>query len=197
MPGLNGFEVLKGLSKDIPRPLTIFVTGFHEYALEAFRARAVAYLLKPIEEDHLQEMIDRAGKLLASNLYREEEDQSVDRLLNEQPRPMEQIVARKANRVFLLDPADALLFYMDSGIVRVRVESDTYWVNYQLGELEDALSSRGFFRARRSALVNLKRVKEIRSDPRSFVLVMGDAKNFEVEVSDRQARALRVRIPGL
>ncbi len=39
MPGLNGFEVLKALSTDTPRPLTIFVTGFHEHALEAFRAR--------------------------------------------------------------------------------------------------------------------------------------------------------------
>jgi DNA-binding LytR/AlgR family response regulator len=197
MPGLNGFEVLKGLSKEIPRPLTIFVTGFHEYALEAFRERAVAYLLKPIEEDHLREMIDRVGRLLTSTPFREEEARSVDRLLDDQPRPMEQIVARKANRVFLLDPADALLFYMDNGIVRVHVENDTYWVNYPLGELEDALASKGFFRARRSALVNLKRVKEIRSDPRSFVLVMGDAKTSEVEVRDRQARALRARIPGL
>ena len=65
MPGLSGFEVLKGLSKDTPAPLTIFVTGFHEHALEAFRARAIAYLLKPIEEDHLGEMIDRARRLLA------------------------------------------------------------------------------------------------------------------------------------
>jgi two-component system, LytTR family, response regulator len=198
MPGLSGFEVLKGLSKDTPRPLTIFVTGFHEHALEAFRVRAIAYLLKPVEEDHLQEMIERAGRLLASIPSREEEDRNVDRLLGENLPPMDQIVARKANRVFLLDPADALLFYMDSGIVRVRVENDTYWVNYQLGELEQVLASRGFFRARRSSLVNLKRVKEIRSDPRSsFVLVMGDAKNTEVEVSERQGRALRVRIPGL
>ena len=69
---------------------------------------------------------------------------------------MEQVVARKANRVFLVDPADAVFFYMDNGIVRVRVENDTYWVNYHLGELEDALAPRGFFRARRSSLVNLK-----------------------------------------
>ena len=87
---------------------------------------------------------------------------------------------------------------MHGGIVRVRVEHDTFWVNYQLGELEQALASRGFFRARRSSLVNLKRVKEIRSDPRSsFVLVMRDAKNTEVEVSERQGRVLRTRIPGL
>ncbi len=198
MPGLSGFEVLQGLSKDIPRPLTIFVTGFHEHALEAFRARAIAYLLKPIEEDHLQEMIERAGRLLGSVPSREQEHQNVNRLLGEELPPMEQIVARKANRVFLLDPEEALFFYMDSGIVRVRVENDTYWVNYQLGELEQALVSRGFFRARRSSLVNLKRVKEVRSDPRStFVLVMGDARNTEVEVSERQGRALRARIPGL
>jgi two-component system, LytTR family, response regulator len=198
MPGLSGFEVLQGLSKDIPRPLTIFVTGFHEHALEAFRARAIAYLLKPIEEDHLQEMIERARRLLDSEPSREQEHQKVDRLLGEELPPMEQIVVRKANRVFLLDPEEALFFYMDSGIVRVRVENDTYWVNYQLGELEQALVSRGFFRARRSSLVNLKRVKEVRSDPRSsFVLVMGDARNTEVEVSERQGRALRARIPGL
>jgi two-component system, LytTR family, response regulator len=198
MPGLNGFEVLRALSKDIARPLTIFVTGFHEHALEAFRARAIAYLLKPIEEEHLREMLERAGHLLASISSREEEDRNVNRLLGDDPFPMEQIVARKANQVFLLDPTEALFFYMDAGIVRVRVENDTYWVNYQLGELEQALESRGFFRARRSSLVNLKRVKEIRSDPRSsFVLVMRDAKNTEVEVSERQGRALRTRIPGL
>ncbi len=111
---------------------------------------------------------------------------------------MDQIVARKANRVFLLDPAEALMFYMDSGIVRVRVDNDTYWVNHQLGELEQALGSRGFFRARRSALVNLKRVKEIRANLRStFVLVMSDDKGTEVEVSERQGRALRTRFPGL
>jgi two-component system LytT family response regulator len=129
---------------------------------------------------------------------REQEHQNVNRLLGEELPPMEQIVARKANRVFLLDPEEAPFFYMDSGIVRVRVENDTYWVNYQLGELEQALASRGFFRARRSSLVNLKRVREVRSDPRStFVLVMGDARNTEVEVSERQGRALRARIPGL
>jgi len=198
MPGLSGFEVLKGLSKDIPRPLTIFVTGFHEHALEAFRARAIAYLLKPIEEDHLGEMIDRAGLLLGSLPSREQEEENVNRLLGDAIPAMEQIVARKANRVFLLDPAEALVFYMDGGIVRVRVDNDTYWVNYQLGELEQALGSRGFFRARRSALVNLKRVKEIRSDLRSsFVLVMSDEKGTEVEVSERQGRALRTRFPGL
>jgi len=197
MPGLNGFDVLKALSSDIPRPLTIFITGFHEYALEAFRARAVAYLLKPIDEEHLREMVTRAMLLIASSSSRQAEDEKVTGLLGGAATSMQQIVARKANRVFLINPAEAVYFYMDGGIVRMRLENDTYWVNYQLGDLEQALEERGFFRAHRSSLVNLARVKELRLDPRSIVLVMNDAKNSEVEVSERQARVLRLRIPGL
>jgi DNA-binding LytR/AlgR family response regulator len=198
MPGLNGFEVLQGLSADIPRPLTIFITGFHEYALEAFRERAIAYLLKPIEEEHLREMVMRAAALIQSNSSRRVEDEKVNRLLGSATHTMQQIVARKANRVFLINPSDAVYFYMDGGILRMRVEDDTYWVNYQLGELEEVLEERGFFRAHRSSLVNLARIKELRLDPRStIVLVMNDQKNSEIEVSERQARVLRARIPGL
>jgi DNA-binding LytR/AlgR family response regulator len=198
MPGLNGFEVLQGLSADVPRPLTIFITGFHEYALEAFRARAIAYLLKPIEEEHLREMVMRATILIQSESSRQAEDEKVNNLLANPANALRQIVARKANRVYLINPADAVYFYMDNGIVRMRVENDTYWVNYQLGELEEALQARGFFRAHRSSLVNLARVKELRLDPRSsIVLVMNDAKCSEIEVSERQARVLRLRIPGL
>src|SRR5579863_3642904 len=80
MPGLNGFEVLKGLSTDAPRPLTIFITGFHEYALEAFRERAIAYLLKPIEEEHLREMVTRAATLIRSDSSRRTEDEKLNRL---------------------------------------------------------------------------------------------------------------------
>jgi two-component system LytT family response regulator len=197
MPGLTGFEVLRNLPAGVERPLIIFITGYHEHALEAFRARAIAYLLKPVEEDDLAEMIDRAHRLLNSN-HSETHAANVDGFLRENGRITEQIVGRKANRIVLLDPSEALFFYMDAGIVRVRMEHETYWVNYQLGELEEALAGKAFFRANRSSLVNLKRVKEIRSGARStFVLVMADPQSTEVEVSERQGRALRERVPGL
>jgi len=198
MPGLSGFEVLKGLSKDTPRPLTIFVTGFHEHALEAFRARAIAYLLKPIEEDHLGEMIDRAGRLLGSLPSREKEEENVNRLLGDELPAMEQIVARKANRVFLLDPAEALVFYMDGGIVRVRVGE-----RYLLGQLSTGRVGAGAWVKRvlpRPALCS-RQSEAGQGDPLGFaeqlVLVMSDEKGTEVEVSERQGRALRSRFPGL
>jgi CheY-like chemotaxis protein len=63
MPGLDGFEVLRALPAGLPKPLIIFVTGFHEHAMAAFDANAIAYLLKPIETERLREMLERAWRI--------------------------------------------------------------------------------------------------------------------------------------
>ena len=63
MPGLDGFEMLKALPASLPMPLVIFVTGFHEHAMAAFDANAIAYLLKPIEPERLRESVGRAWRL--------------------------------------------------------------------------------------------------------------------------------------
>jgi two-component system, LytTR family, response regulator len=198
MPGLDGFDVLRALPRDSPLPLVIFVTGFHEYALKAFDANAVAYLLKPVEMDRLQEMVERAWRLHSFSEGRDTHDSKVKAVLSTAGHQFEHIVARKLDRLLLLEPHEVMFFHMDNGAVRAKTAGDSFWVNYQLGELEAALSSAGFFRAHRSTLVNLKAVKEIRPDVRStFVLVMSDSAHTQIEVSERQGRLLRERIPGL
>jgi DNA-binding LytR/AlgR family response regulator len=198
MPGLDGFSVLKALPHDFPSPLVVFVTGFHEHAMKAFEAKALAYLLKPVETDRLQEMIERAWRVHSFSDDRTQDDHKIRSLVKESTRRFERIVARKLDKYWLVDPADVVFFYMDNGIVRAKTASETFWVSYQMGELDEALSESGFFRAHRSTLVNLKRVKEIRPDLRStYVLVVADADRTEIEVSERQGRLLRERIPGL
>src|SRR3982751_5910899 len=59
MPGLGGFEVVEALEPE-QRPLIVFVTAYDEYALAAFEANAVAYLLKPVSEERLQSVVSRA-----------------------------------------------------------------------------------------------------------------------------------------
>jgi len=83
-------------------------------------------------------------------------------------------------------------------VVKAHTATETFWVNYQLSELESGLPNELFFRARREVLVNLNRIKEIRPYFKSgFLLIMPDAAATEIVVSERQARALRQRIPGL
>ena len=195
MPGLDGFQVIRSIPAEVPRPLIIFVTGFDRHALEAFEANALAYLLKPVEHEQLAMVLERAAKLCAFEQMRQQEESRVAELVRSRAPALEQIVARKRDRFVLLNPEEILYFCVEGGLVRAKTATESFVVNYQLADLEAALAH-AFFRARREALVNLKQVKEIRPFFKSsFVLAMPDAA--EIAVSARQARLLRQRIPGL
>jgi two-component system, LytTR family, response regulator len=198
MPELDGFGVIRALSSSSEMPLVIFATSYDEHALAAFEANAIAYLLKPIELERLTIAMDRVRKLLGSS---EERAQNEDRIhaLVELPQRLQRIVCRKGSHFVLLDPADIFWFHIeDGGIVRAETSSENYWVNYQMSSLEAGLDPELFFRARREVLVNLSRIKTVKSYDRStFLLTMADANETELLVSERQAKELRRRLPGL
>ncbi len=198
VPGLNGFEVLRALPPDVTLPLVVFVTAYDQHALAAFDANALAYLLKPVGPERLARVVDRARRLHQHAPERLDEQRQVRQMLDASPRGLQQVVARKQNRFVLLRPDEIVFFHVDSGIVRARTAADNYWVNHQLNELEDALPDGMFFRARRELLVNLAQVKDIRPYFKSsFLLTMADAAHTEISVSERQAKLLRQRLPGL
>jgi two-component system LytT family response regulator len=198
MPGLTGFEVLQAVPPEVPLPLVIFVTGFDRHALAAFEANALAYLLKPVEAERLAQAVERALKLGAAAGDGLRERERVHRVAREAPKVLRQIVCRSQGRLLLMPPEQILWFEMQSGIVKARTETGAFWVNYQLAELEASLPAELFFRARREALVNVSRIKEIRPYFKSgFLLIMADAAATEIVVSERQARLFRQRIPGL
>ena len=197
MPGLSGFDVLRSIPNPVALPLVIFVTGYDQHALAAFEANALAYLLKPVEADRLAQSVDRARKLNAVAGEKETERQRISQAVNA-PRVFRQIVCRKRDALVLLVPENILWFEVKDGIVRARTETDSFWVNHQLVELEAGLPEGLFFRARREVLVNLTHVKQIKPYFKSgFLLIMADAANTEIAVSERQVRPLRQRLPGL
>jgi DNA-binding LytR/AlgR family response regulator len=198
LPGVTGFEVLRSLPSGVRLPLVIFVTGYDQHALAAFEANALAYLLKPVEPERLAQAIERASRLMHVSRDYKREREHLQRVARETPKPLRQIVCRKRDRLVLLPPEQILWFQVEDGIVRAHSGTETFWVNYQLGELEANLSSELFFRARREVLVNVSRIKEIRPYFKSgFLLIMSDPASTEIVVSERQAKSFRQRIPGL
>lgn len=198
MPGLKGFEVLRSLPAAVNMPLVIFTTGYDQHALKAFEANALAYLLKPFEAERLSFAIERSKKLCALSPERDRERDSILRVTDGAPRTLHKIVCRKDGRALLVPSEEILWFQVQDGIVRAKTVKDSFWVNYQLAELEAALPPEEFFRARREVLVNVSRIKEIKPYFKSsFLLVMSDATSTEIAVSERQARPLRRRLPGL
>jgi DNA-binding LytR/AlgR family response regulator len=199
MPGLDGFQMLRELPDAESTPLVIFSTSFEQHALRAFKENALAYLLKPIDEGQLTRALDRAERLLASEPDLQEEMNRTRRVASTAP-PLSSVVGHKQNNCFLLKPEDIFWFSIVDGMVRARTLTDSYWLNHPIGYLEDSLaqSTQSFFRARRDSLVNLSHVRVIRPYDRStFVLVMADAQETEFVVSERQAKLLRERLPGL
>jgi two-component system LytT family response regulator len=198
MPGLTGLEVLQSVRRTVPLPLVIFVTGYDRHALAAFEADALAYLLKPVAPERLAQVLDRARKFNGSPDENEREREHVLQVIRDAPKGLRHVVCRKRDRMLLIVPENILWFASEDGIVKAHTESEIYWVNYQLAELESSLPEKLFFRARREVLVNVNQIKEIRPYFKSgFLLIMNDAVATEIVVSARQVHPLRQRIPGL
>jgi DNA-binding LytR/AlgR family response regulator len=195
MPGMDGFEVLRSLPSDIALPYIVFVTGFDQHALAAFEADAIAYLLKPVVPEKLNHVVERLAHLRGTG---NSERQRIARFTSQMASPMRQVVVRQRDRFLLLRPVDIVFFQIEDRVARAFTASDSFAIDFQIAELEAALPSEQFFRASRSTLINLDRIREVRPFFKSsFLVVMNDVARTEIHVGERRAKALRERIPGL
>ena len=198
MPQLTGIQMLRALPESSPIPLVIFITGYDEHALAAFEANALAYLLKPVEEERLSAALDRARLLLANARDRQADAEHLRDVVAQRRAPMDRIVGKKRDRFYLLRPDEIVFFSAEDGLVKAHSLKESYTVDLPLNDLESDLSSRQFFRANRAALVNLNRIREIQPYFRSsYIILMADAESTQLQVSERQAKQLRSRVPGL
>jgi DNA-binding LytR/AlgR family response regulator len=196
MPGLSGFETLVAMPSSSV-PLVIFATAYDQYALAAFEANAVSYLLKPISRERLAQAIARARQLLLSETRTADEQSRIRHTAQAAAPPLTQIVGRRRDHFVLLRLAQVCCFLMEDGIVKVKTEAESYWTDYQLNTLETRLPDPPFFRASRQAIVNLRQVKEIIPAAKStFRLVLNDREASELHVSERQSQKLRHMLQG-
>src|SRR5262245_23887851 len=110
MPGLSGFDILRALPQAAEMPLVIFVTGYHQHALAAFEANALAYLMKPVEPDRLTHAVERAYRLHTFAADRGGETRRVLQAVRDAPEILRQVVCRKHDRVLLVLPQHVLWF---------------------------------------------------------------------------------------
>jgi DNA-binding LytR/AlgR family response regulator len=192
MPGLNGLEVLRSLPEGAPWPLVIFATAFDQYALAAFDANAVGYLLKPIDRDKLAAAVERAEKLSPQQV--EAERGRLGALAEATKDELHHLVARFRARRVLIPTQEAFGFWMEDGMVKVKTVGALYATDYGLDALEDRLPE-SFMRVHRSAIVNLAEVREVaRGEGGALILVLKDEQESRVTVSERQAPAVRKRL---
>jgi two-component system LytT family response regulator len=175
MPGCGGFDVLEMLGSDLPSTI-IFVTAYDEYALRAFEAGALDYLLKPFDDARFRRALDRAKRRLAHHTPR-------------QPHRVERIVVKSRGEVLFLNVADIDWIEAVGYYACLHVGSDTHLLRRTLLELARDLNEDKFMRIHRSIIVNLDRI---------HALELQDTGDYEVvlksKVRLRLSRRFRKRL---
>jgi two-component system, LytTR family, response regulator LytT len=196
MPGLDGFGVIKKLlDKKIPLPKIVFATAFDQYAVKAFEVNAVDYLLKPFDKKRVAQAIQKARVQQDSNAPGEKFETLV-RMLESQKQPASKVLLKAVGRMFLVDQKDICYAWIEDGVITV-VTAGTAGMEGQsncrtLEELLDSLDTNLFWRAHRSYLVNINRIREVVPwFKSSYQLRMDDKKQTEIPVSRAQTKRLR------
>jgi two-component system, LytTR family, response regulator len=195
MPGLDGFGAIKKLlDKKVPLPQIIFATAYDQYAVRAFEVNAVDYLLKPFDKKRVAKAVERARQKLEAAGSPADQIGAIVKMLEQQQRPPAPKVLLKAGgRLFLVDQKDICYASIEDGVITVVATAMEGQSNCRtLEELLDALDPNLFWRAHRSYLVNIHRIKEVVPwFKSSYQIRMEDKKQSEIPVSRAQTKRLR------
>ncbi|GMV29981.1 MAG: DNA-binding response regulator [Rhodanobacteraceae bacterium] len=178
MPEMDGFALLRSLPTE-SLPLTVFVTAYDQYALDAFAACAVDYLLKPVDEQRLAQALRSVRERLGARTAGDDRDRLLrllarmsgktdmtlaDALAQEAVEPGPQRLAiRDGNRTVRLDPESIRWIDAAGDYLCIHTASENFVIRATMREMEQRLDPRRFQRIHRSTIVNLACVRELRS----------------------------------
>jgi len=177
MPKLDGFDVVELLGKELP--LIIFVTAFDEYAIKAFEARAVDYLLKPVTPERMMKALQRAREQLKLK-----EIQSVDAVIQQHHRdlrPLGRIVIKDGPAIHIIPVNDISHMEAQDDYVNIHSRGKAFLKYETLNHLEEVLDERQFCRIHRSYILNINYLKEIQPMSKdSKVAVLNNGQSIPI-----------------
>jgi two-component system, LytTR family, response regulator len=199
MPEMNGFQILGALAPTLV-PAVIFVTAYDRYALQAFEVHALDYLLKPFDDERFADAVGRAKSHLQLARAWDLRQQLLSLLADVTPAPQdskpaepERLAIKDGCRVVFLrfdeiDWIEAADYY-----VQIHAGSKSYLHRETMASLERRLDAGLFVRIHRSAIVNRRRIRELRNGrQREAVVVLEGGQAIKVSRS-QQAKLAALR----
>jgi two-component system LytT family response regulator len=178
MPGMSGFEVLAEIGAE-RMPAVIFVTAFDRFALQAFEAQALDYLLKPFGEERVRQALERARTFLEGGARRALHEQLSGLLrATSEGRPPQSVLVKTRDRVLVFKPDEIDWIEAHGDYVRLHIGQQSHLLRATLTDMEQRLRPAGFARIHRSRLVNWDRVKEffVEGERESIVVLKSGAR---------------------
>ena len=207
MPGLNGFQVVDAIEPE-RAPVIVFVTAYDEFAVRAFDAHALDYLLKPVS----QERFDRALQRVRDRLRSAEAVKLTSQLVSfletrggatpdasllqadGSARAKRSIVVPTAEGDLVLDPCEIDWIQAEDYYAAVHALGRRHLIRESLASLERRLDPDAFVRVHRSAIIRLDRVRELRSSPfGGSTIILRDGTQIPVSRRRRERVVARIR----
>lgn len=180
MPGKTGFEVLQELEH---LPQIIFATAYDQYALDAFEANAIDYLLKPFTRERFDKAV---GKALQKDLSAVANIATLAESLLNKTYP-ERILVEQGNKWVTLPVSDILWLEAEGDYTKLHTAKQTFLSSKGISELETKLNPQQFQRVHRSAIISLNAIKEIHREPTGPQVVLQNEVTLKVSRSYSEA----------
>lgn len=198
MPDLDGFQVLSEIP---PRelPVVIFTSAYDQYAIRAFEAHALDYLLKPFDQERLHQSIERARLELLKSENRDVTHRLMELLSQVKSGTTanpthsgDRLVIKTKGRVVFLDFNDIDWVEAAANYVRLNAGKESYLLRETISRTSERLNPNEFVRIHRSTIVNVRKIKElIPVNSSEYVVVLKNGKELSCS---RGYRALLQRV---
>lgn len=166
MPGLSGLQVAEALDPEIR---VVFVTAYDEYAVQAFEAAAVDYLLKPVDDARLGVTIQRLQRA-ASEPEKQVLANAIGQVLGQLNHPdaghLQWLKAQQGGTTQLLPVASVVYFQADGKYTNVATAAGEHLIRTSIRELEDSLDPNQFWRVHRGTIVRVEEIAQAHRDMR-------------------------------
>jgi two-component system LytT family response regulator len=170
MPKINGFEMLELLENP---PAVIFTTAFDAYAMKAFEAHALDYLLKPFSKERFNKAIEK----MMNQLSKEQEKPAYNALLEDTKDKEElltRLVVKHHQAVVVLPLTDIQYLEAYGDYIKIHTANQVYLKKKTMNYFEQHLNAKDFIRVHRSFLIPAKEIQKI--DPPDFVILRSGMK---------------------
>lgn len=157
MPNITGLELADSIIQLEPKTFIIFQTAYSEFALEAYKSGGMGYLVKPIESNDIKNILEKVRNFKSS--------------LSEESK---KILGKRGDKLYLIDINDIYYIKADLDEVIVKIKETDAYVRRKIGDLETLLSGKNFFRVHRSYIVNVDKIKSMRSVEQSKLEISFD-----------------------
>ncbi len=156
MPKINGFEMLELV--DNP-PAVIFTTAFDEYAIKAFEAHAIDYLLKPFDQQRFDKALLKWQEKKTSGTERSTQD--LLETASQSPAQSQRIVIKDGTKIKIIPVHDVMYLEAADDYVKIHTKDGYFLKNKTMSHFEESLDKQQFVRSHRSYIVNVQQITRI------------------------------------